>query len=197
MVREKEIPGHGDYSIRDDGTILTPRLKETRGRLDKHGYYLLNNLRVHRLVATAFCENPRPDIFDRVDHINHDRADNRAVNLRWVNHRLNMLNRSDAAGKVVKEPNPERREDWMVDEYRKMRKGRPLLMGHKWRKAPYYVEFPGRGGSFETEEEANAYLARCRKERWDEAYAGYLASEPRFKERGVQTEETRLVGENK
>ena len=36
---------------------------------------------VHRLVAGAFCE--RPEGKDQVDHINGDRQDNRAINLRW------------------------------------------------------------------------------------------------------------------
>jgi hypothetical protein len=48
---------------------------------------------VHRIVAQAFVHNPRPDIFDEVDHINHKRDDNRACNLRWVNKELNALNK--------------------------------------------------------------------------------------------------------
>lgn len=44
---------------------------------------------VHRMVATAFCEgraNAR-----EVNHINSDRADNRAVNLEWVTREGNAL----------------------------------------------------------------------------------------------------------
>ena len=46
------------------------------------------NFYVHRLVATAFVENPndRPEI----DHINTNWEDNRAENLRWVNRYENM-----------------------------------------------------------------------------------------------------------
>lgn len=45
---------------------------------------------VHRLVAEAFCENPynKPHI----DHINADRRDNRAENLRWVTQQENNAN---------------------------------------------------------------------------------------------------------
>ena len=45
---------------------------------------------VHRLVAEAFCENPynKPHI----DHINADRRDNRAENLRWVTQQENNKN---------------------------------------------------------------------------------------------------------
>ena len=48
---------------------------------------------VHRLVATAYVYNPRPDIFTQVDHINRVRDDNRATNLRWVSPELNALNK--------------------------------------------------------------------------------------------------------
>ena len=50
---------------------------------------------VHRLIAHLFVQNPRPDIFDRVDHIDRNKKNNDPTNLRWVNHRLNMINRSD------------------------------------------------------------------------------------------------------
>lgn len=43
---------------------------------------------VHRLVAKAFCIGFEPGLV--VDHINSDRADNRAENLRWVTHAFNI-----------------------------------------------------------------------------------------------------------
>ena len=50
---------------------------------------------VHRIIAHLFVQNPRADIFDRVDHIDRDKKNNDPSNLRWVNHRLNMINRCD------------------------------------------------------------------------------------------------------
>ena len=55
--------------------------------------YALNsqrNLYLHRIVADATVWNPRPDIFDFVDHINGDTKDNHPSNLRWLNHHLNV-----------------------------------------------------------------------------------------------------------
>ena len=46
---------------------------------------------VHRLVATAFVDNPRGVPF--VDHIDGDRENNNPANLRWVTMRENQLYR--------------------------------------------------------------------------------------------------------
>ena len=50
----------------------------------------VRNMRVHRLVAEAFLENPLN--LPEVDHINHNRGDNRLENLRWVTRKENMNN---------------------------------------------------------------------------------------------------------
>ena len=49
-------------------------------------------LYLHRIVADACVPNHRPDIFDVVDHIDHDPLNNDPSNLRWVNKHLNNNN---------------------------------------------------------------------------------------------------------
>ena len=51
---------------------------------------------VHRIVAEAFIEKPEGYSKVEVDHINHNRQDNRVENLRWVTHEENLANRSKA-----------------------------------------------------------------------------------------------------
>ena len=67
----------------------------TKGQTPKYYYIVhfgLEFIYVHRLVALAFCENPNLLEFRVVDHISGDSLCNRASNLRWLNHQLNMMN---------------------------------------------------------------------------------------------------------
>ena len=95
----KRIPGLGRYCATRCGLIRLPNGKFTRGSLNfKKDYYRIavngRKFLVHRLIARTFVKNPRPDIFDVVDHISRDSHDNHADNLRYVNHQLNSLNKT-------------------------------------------------------------------------------------------------------
>ena len=57
-------------------------------------------LYLHRIVADACVHNPRPDIFDVVDHKDHDPLNNDPSNLRWVNAHLNLNNLKTGEGKT-------------------------------------------------------------------------------------------------
>ena len=169
MVREKALSEFPGYFIRDDGTVRLPSGKITRGSVQKTGYYTITFeqrpvrvRRVHRLVAAAFVLNPRPDIFNIVDHIDHVRGNNNACNLRWLNTKINCLNRRSPCVHA----NGSR--GWVVRLCRK-----------------YY-------GTYKNYEEALECATALKKQRFARAYAEALASEPPFKECGTQTDETRL-----
>ena len=51
---------------------------------------------VHILVARAFINNPNPKKFKIVNHLNSDRADNRAENLEWCDHSRNAKHAYEA-----------------------------------------------------------------------------------------------------
>ena len=50
----------------------------------------------HRIIASQFI--PNPNNLSEVDHINHNRADNRIENLRWVSHSDNGKNKTSNKG---------------------------------------------------------------------------------------------------
>jgi hypothetical protein len=94
-VVSREIPGFKGFGANDDGSITKPNDKKTFGSLNKGYFQIMINYksyRVHRLIAFAWVENPRPDIFKCVDHINVKTRDNVPGNLRWLTHQLNLLN---------------------------------------------------------------------------------------------------------
>ena len=69
-----------------------------KNAITAHGYVRVHlsingkvyNKPVHRMVAEMFIPNPHNKPY--VDHINANRSDNRASNLRWVTHSENMNN---------------------------------------------------------------------------------------------------------
>lgn len=98
----KDITGYeGIYQVSNLGRIKSLKYgKEKIRKPVKHKFgYLqigLNNgkyrvYKVHRLVAQTFI--PNPENKPHIDHINTDRTDNRAENLRWVTAKENANNK--------------------------------------------------------------------------------------------------------
>jgi hypothetical protein len=99
---EREVAFKSEtYVVRDNGAVLRHarpgarrrRLDEfwTFGSIDKHkGYLVICDHVVHQIVATAF-HDVRPSAGHVVDHIDTNRHNNRAENLRWVTRLENIL----------------------------------------------------------------------------------------------------------
>jgi len=73
-----------------NGVVSQRRVRQLTPTDNGHGYKIIGlrcngkkkNHYVHRLVAQAFV--PNPNNLPVIDHIDHDRANNSATNLRWI-----------------------------------------------------------------------------------------------------------------
>lgn len=117
--KDYEVSSYGRIRSRDRAVGVRTYGKEThktiKGRMmtpkyDKDGYFVIHLrdtlngrnrlLKLHRLVAEAFIENPND--YPQVDHINGIKDDNRVENLRWctckqnLNFDLAVRNKSEA-----------------------------------------------------------------------------------------------------
>lgn len=104
--------GYPNYSIDIKGDIYYNRYDRlVKFHISKNGYYRVTLCRngtqkkflIHRLVAMAFIPNPynKPC----VDHIDGDKTNNSANNLRWVTHKENS-NNQNTIWKLQNENNP-------------------------------------------------------------------------------------------
>ncbi len=59
-----------------------------------------NGRTVHRMVARAFIPNPENN--DEVDHIDRNRVHNHVLNLRWVTHSENNINKAGRSNTGIK-----------------------------------------------------------------------------------------------
>lgn len=96
----KAIEGYdGLYEVSDLGRVRSRKSGEWRMlRFGKSGCgYLqvwlskdgkVKQFKVHRLVASAFIDNNNI-VYNEINHINENKADNRAVNLEWCNRQYN------------------------------------------------------------------------------------------------------------
>lgn len=109
-----------NYSVFDDGRVFNDKtqkeLKGTYGSNEYHRVQLTINgkpksIMTHRLVAQAFCENPNN--YDIVDHIDRNKYNNNASNLRWVSAEENSRNVVREKERIVRKVNyDEVQGDW-------------------------------------------------------------------------------------
>lgn len=92
------------------------------------GYHTINYKNktqyIHKLVAEKFINNPKPEEYNIVNHINGIKTDNRVENLEWCNNSMNVKHahktRLTKSGKTVIKINSETGE--IVKEYPSLKK---------------------------------------------------------------------------
>lgn len=102
----RECKGFPGYEVSNFGQVRKNGRLLATSRLPKYAYTMVQftmpkgspskqkKVYVHRLVALAFLPPPAPGQCD-VDHIDNDKANNRADNLQWLSRRENIARKQD------------------------------------------------------------------------------------------------------
>lgn len=94
MAETKNINGYEDYTISSDG-IVKNKFGVKVGHMTKQGYMGVclkgKWFYIHRLVGEHFLENPNNCRY--IDHIDRNKLNNNANNLRWVSPSENAMNK--------------------------------------------------------------------------------------------------------
>lgn len=107
MEEWKDIPEFA-YEVSEFGNIRSKKFKRLlTPSIYKDGYKYIGIrqsgnrkkcwFRIHRLVATVFCENPLNKLQTDVDHIDRNITNNHYTNLRWTTKLENNENRKSTA----------------------------------------------------------------------------------------------------
>ncbi|WP_295163641.1 HNH endonuclease signature motif containing protein [uncultured Brachyspira sp.] len=97
------LNGFEDYEILSQHPFTIRRKKDgyiISEWFNNKGYVTIKlnqkSYKKHRIIAQQFI--PNPNNLPQVDHINHNRADNRIENLRWITNQENCKNKSKQNG---------------------------------------------------------------------------------------------------
>nr|DAT71078.1 MAG TPA: chromosome partitioning protein [Caudoviricetes sp.] len=87
------------YLVDEEGNIFNEAGRTISTREDKNGYIVVNlyneegkqqTYKVHRLVATEFCENDNPELKTQINHKDENKQNNYYKNLEWVTPAYNI-----------------------------------------------------------------------------------------------------------
>jgi hypothetical protein len=109
MEEFREIENFDNYEVSNFGNVRNKKTEKLlKQSFDKDGYCKVNlrenskttTLRIHRLVAFAFIDNPDEKPF--IDHVDNNRANNHVRNLRWAtlneNNHNSKLSKTNTSG---------------------------------------------------------------------------------------------------
>ena len=94
----------GRFIMNDKFPHITKIYHATDIVRDTYSYFSIERIKIHKLVGLAWVYNPAPSVFTCLDHIDGDRMNNHASNLRWVNTALNNQNRHNENSKLYRGP---------------------------------------------------------------------------------------------
>ena len=82
------------YLITEDGKVWSEYSNKFLAQSKNDGYPFVhisgyNTMKVHRLVAEVYLENPNN--YECINHINNNRSDNRVENLEWCTNQMNKI----------------------------------------------------------------------------------------------------------
>ena len=100
MINIKGITGHDNYFVGEDGNVykkLKPWLTSSKY---PHIKIQGKHYDVHRLVAKEFI--PNPNELPVVNHINHNKEDNKVENLEWCTQQENLQQYFNNGGTPIK-----------------------------------------------------------------------------------------------
>lgn len=112
-----------EYYVTDTGKVMNSRDHILKTHVVNSGYEVIQianqHFSIHRLVAKYFCDGYKPYLV--VDHINNNRLDNRASNLRWITAKENnddMIRRKRNDTKTARKALKKRRNTaiYMIDK---------------------------------------------------------------------------------
>ncbi len=98
----KDIEGYENYQISTFGNVHSKLSNKELKKWLRTGYPCVDlqgkYLRVHRIVALNFLENPENK--EQVDHKDGDKLNNNILNLRWATGSENCANKKKYTGEV-------------------------------------------------------------------------------------------------